>query len=332
MGLFCAAAYLLALCACTPEDQFTPEGQPKPGNPAPAASGGALAEPEYVRTPPPVAMPEAPGTNQTTNADATRSGFIDVSNINKGYVAAQCSASVRCRVRIRKGEEVDDYELSNDGSTSYYPITRGNGEYTVILYTFLRDGDGGPEYDQFISATATAALESEFGPYIVPTRLVEYTPESPCVVLSHEITQHAATDLEVIQQIYYWITENISYDTEKATELAGKRGAYEPNPDETLASGKGICYDYASLAAAMLRANAIPAKLIKGDVDAPDGSGTVYHAWNMVWTEETGWIAVELATNPDDWTRVDATFGASGAMDIGSFIGNGENYVPTSES
>ena len=53
---------------------------------------------------------------------------------------------------------------------------------------------------------------------------------------------------------------------------------------KTLRTGRGICFDYASLTAAMLRSQNIPARLEIGY------SGDVYHAWISVYTEETGWI------------------------------------------
>ena len=56
-------------------------------------------------------------------------------------------------------------------------------------------------------------------------------------------------------------------------------------------TGKGICFDYASLAASMLRSQGIPTKIIFGYV-APDN---LYHAWNMFYTEEKGWTKVEFS-------------------------------------
>ena len=76
----------------------------------------------------------------------------------------------------------------------------------------------------------------------------------------------------------------------------------------TLASGTGICFDYASLGAAMLRSLGIPCQVITGYVSPDD----VYHAWNMVYIDGE-WISVEISIKPNSWTRVDLTFAASGA-------------------
>ena len=86
-------------------------------------------------------------------------------------------------------------------------------------------------------------------------------------------------------------------------------------------SGKGICFDYAALAASMLRSQGIPCKLIMGNVSPDD----LYHAWNMFYTEETGWITVEFSVSAKSWNRLDLTFSANGEDQ--KFIGNGENYT-----
>ncbi len=316
-----AVAFMLAvvmvallLAGCTAEEGFSVGGQPE------------LANPEYQRTPPPVLMPEYIGANQFVYDDGTQSGFIDVSNINQGYIAASYTGPSSALLTVVQGssadgEVKDNYIISSDGSISFYPLTHGSGEYSFILYVNTQ----GDFYNRFLVGTATAQIESEFAPYIVPNRIVNYTPESEVVRLSHEITQNCGNDLEVVQQIYYWISENIVYDTDKAERELVSPSGYEPNLDETLSTGMGICYDYASLAAAMLRANGIPAILVKGNV--LQNGAPLYHAWNLIWVEDAGWIAVELAVNTSDWTRIDVTFAAGGAADIGRFVGDGENYT-----
>ena len=93
-----------------------------------------------------------------------------------------------------------------------------------------------------------------------------------------------------------------------------------PAPDVTIRRGKGSCLDYAALSAAMLRSQGIPTKLVFGYV-APDN---VYHAWNMFYTEESGWVTAKFEVTEDTWVRLDLTFAANGAN--AKFIGDGSNY------
>ncbi len=62
---------------------------------------------------------------------------------------------------------------------------------------------------------------------------------------------------------------NVDYDYDKAQNIVDNNvTGYLPDPDETLSTKKGICYDYAALAAAMLRSQGIPTKLITGYVSS----------------------------------------------------------------
>ena len=87
-----------------------------------------------------------------------------------------------------------------------------------------------------------------------------------------ELAASCTTDADIAAAVYDYMVKNIQYDTKKAASV---QNGYLPSPDETLKTGKGICFDYASLAAAMLRSEGIPCKLITGYV----GEET-YHAWN----------------------------------------------------
>ena len=66
----------------------------------------------------------------------------------------------------------------------------------------------------------------------------------------------------------------------------------------------------------------IPTKIIFGYVG---DSGDLYHAWNMYYTEESGWVAVEFEVSEDEWNRLDLTFSANGSDS--RFIGDGSNYL-----
>ena len=132
-----------------------------------------------------------------------------------------------------------------------------------------------------------------------------------------ELAASCTTDADIAAAVYDYMVKNIQYDTEKAATV---QNGYLPSPDETLKTGKGICFDYASLAAAMLRSEGIPCKLITGYV----GEET-YHAWNSFYVESEGWITVEIRAKADEWQRVDITF-AAGGMPAGE-IQNDSEYT-----
>ena len=94
---------------------------------------------------------------------------------------------------------------------------------------------------------------------------------------------------------------------------------YVPNPDDTLATGTGVCFDYASLGAAMLRSVGLPTKIITGYVTP----GDLYHAWIMVYIDGS-WHTGEFSVDSNSWSRVDLTFAASGSTE---FTGDGTSYT-----
>ena len=102
------------------------------------------------------------------------------------------------------------------------------------------------------------------------------------------------------------------------------KSGYVPDPDRALSKGSGICYDYASLMAAMTRSQGIPTRLVIGYA-----SKDIYHAWNEVWTDETGWITPELLLSQKGYNIVDATFyaGSADKASIAGYISDSGNYA-----
>ena len=115
--------------------------------------------------------------------------------------------------------------------------------------------------------------------------------------------------------------ENMDMGATEIMEQVAEETTKDIAETKTLSTGKGICFDYASLAAAMLRSQGIPTKLIFGYVSPDD----VYHAWNMFYTEESGWVTVSFEVSGNSWNRMDLTFSAGGAA--ASFVGDGSNYT-----
>ena len=216
--------------------------------------------------------------------------------------------------KVVKGEMSYNYDLPGDGTPIIVPINMGDGPYTFRVM----QNTSGNNYVELFSVIENVNLSSETAPFLVPNMFVNYNESSAVVAKARELAQGAANQGDVVRNIYQWVVDNITYDHDKAAQLASATG-YVPDPDATLASGTGICFDYASLGAAMLRSLGIPCQVITGYVSPDD----VYHAWNMVYIDGE-WISVEISIKPNSWTRVDLTFAASGAA---STIGDGTSYT-----
>ncbi len=262
---------------------------------------------------------QAPATSATAQFSKAvvsgRGAAIDTSSVADGYVAAEATSSSRLKFQVTKGDVSYNYDMPNNGTPVVCPINMGNG-----LYNFrVMQNTSGSNYVELLSTDLQVNVTTEFEPFIRPNVFCSYTDQSAVAAKARELAQGAENEGDVARSIYTWMKDNITYDKEKAKKLSSSTG-YIPNPDETLSSGTGICFDYASLAAAMFRSLGIPCKIITGYV-APDD---IYHAWNMIYIDGK-WESVEITVNPDTWTRIDTTFAASGADS--EFIGDGSNYT-----
>lgn len=102
--------------------------------------------------------------------------------------------------------------------------------------------------------------------------------------------------LETVVDITQWTYDSLEYDL-----------LYFPKTHsalETLVTKKGVCDEFAVLAAAMLRAKGIPTRLVTGLTYNPQsGKGWDNHAWLEAYNPNSGWIAL------------DPTFGEAGVVD-----------------
>jgi transglutaminase/protease-like cytokinesis protein 3 len=229
---------------------------------------------------------------------------IDASASEDGYVKIKYlkETAKKLKVIIEKGKEKYTYDLNSKGEYDTYPLQMGDGKYKIRVFENI----SGNKYSIKQTVTISVKLKEEKAPFLVPNQLVNFTDTSETIKKAAELTEGKTDDFEKIDVIYDYIITNIKYDAEKA---AAVKSGYLPSIDEILKSNKGICFDYASLMAAMLRSQDIPAKLVTGY----SSNLNVFHAWNEVYTEETGWIKLnEMYFDGYQWKLMDSTIASSG--------------------
>ena len=283
------------------------EGAPK-GNAAP------LTRSESVEFIPYAAPPFASSQYHEDLAEGDGVSFVDLSAVSEGYVAVSVSSAKRLKFQVLKDDATYNYDIASDGTPSVLPLQCGDGHYVFRVMENIE----GSKYAQIYLTECDVTLLDEFQPFLRPSDYSNYAPDSACVKKAAELAAECGSALEVVSAVYDYICRTVVYDREKAATV---QSGYLPVPDETMLTGKGICFDYASLAAAMLRSQGIPTKVIFGYVSPND----LYHAWNMFYTEESGWVTVKFEVSADTWTRMDLTFSAGGAPD--EFVGDGSNYA-----
>ena len=178
----------------------------------------------------------------------------------------------------------------------------------------------GSEYATVLSGTVNASLTDEFAPFVRPNQYVNFTADSKAVAKAAEICEGAADNLAKVEAVYSFVVNHLTYDKEKAQTV---KSGYLPDVDASLSSGKGICFDYAALMAAMLRSQGVPVKLVVGY------TGDAYHAWLNVWGEKEGWIEGKIYFDGKEWKLMDPTFASTGSQseEIMKYIGDGTNYT-----
>ena len=241
---------------------------------------------------------------------------IDASNTSEGYVMvryAGASEQVRLRITI-PGGTFYTYALAI-GQYETFPLTGGSGSYHMEVLEHAYDD----MYALAFSQDIEVALNDEFKPFLYPNQYAWYTQESQAVQYGIQLSEKSSDDLSYVENVYHYIIENVTYDKEKAENVQPN---YLPNIDETMSTGKGICFDYASLMTAMLRSQGIPTRLEIGY------SGEAYHAWISVYLKEAGWVDNIIEFDGTNWTLMDPTLGASNnKKSVEKYIGDGSNYV-----
>ena len=246
-------------------------------------------------------------------AEGSDHAMVDLSCVNQGYVAVSATSANRLKFLVIKEDVTYNYDIDSGGTPSVFPIQGGDGDYEFQVMENVTD----TKYAQVYATSCTVQLEDEFQPFLRPSDYVNYTKDSACVKKAKELAQEAGDALGVVSSVFSFICDTVTYDQEKASTV---QSGYLPDPDETMSTGKGICFDYAALTAAMLRSQGIPTKMVFGNVSPDD----LYHAWNMFYTEETGWVTAKYEVKGGEWNRLDLTFSANGT-DL-NFIGDGSNY------
>ncbi|MDB4868581.1 MAG: transglutaminase protein [Cohnella sp.] len=102
--------------------------------------------------------------------------------------------------------------------------------------------------------------------------------------------------------LYHWVGTRITYDDDKVRAYENQGQWREQNPEQTFATRKGVCIDYARLYAAMARAVNLDVRVVTGlGYDGRGGYGP--HAWNEVYlADRKQWIPLDPTwAKSGDW-------------------------------
>jgi transglutaminase-like putative cysteine protease len=214
---------------------------------------------------------------------------LDTSGLDKGTIGIRLAnkTTVDMKAKISKGSSSYTYTLkaSTDGQTVWLPLQMGNGQYEIAVLEHVT----GNKYRVNLAEKVNVTVTKTSDVFLNSTQGIAWQDADKALAKAKELTAGAATDEQKAKAIYEYIIRNVSYDKELARKVTSD---YVPDIDGTLASGKAICYGYATLYAAMLRSAGIPAKLAMGTTNLVDE----YHAWNEVYLNGK-WVIVDTTVD-----------------------------------
>ena len=207
------------------------------------------------------------------------------------------------------------------GERDIFPLSEGDGEYTVGVYEHLEDD----EFGQVLIVTIDVELIDDIAPFIRANQYVDFCENSRVVEVVNGLTMESDSFFSAVGSILNYVTESIEYNYELAENA---EHWYLPDLDSIIDQGEGFCFDIAALMVAMLRSRGIPAKLVVGNYIDIEGR-YMYHAWVSVYAEEDGWIGGNIEITGGTWNIIEPTFIARlGMSEALQLVGDGSNYHP----
>ena len=145
-----------------------------------------------------VRTPQASGTTTYSNNSVT----LDASNLSQGYVMVQYtggSSKIKVQV-IKSGGETYTYDLNARSAYEVFPMSEGNGSYTVRVLEQVQ----GNQYAVKFSQDLSVSLADQFAPFLYPNQYVNFTADSSVVKKGAEVAASSADALDVVSFTIMW--------------------------------------------------------------------------------------------------------------------------------
>lgn len=227
----------------------------------------------------------------------------------EGYIRISGSTNnSRIKLMVSGADNQVWYDVKlNEGKFNEEIWFDKQGKYTIKIMV--------NEYDRKYSYGPGITVENteELDRYLIPAKHIESSNEE-IINTAREITRTCSSDLEKARAIYDWVKDNIRYDYDKLLRHENDQYDNKYGALNTINSGKGVCYDYAALAAALCRSLGLRAKVVEGDLNSGPLKGL--HAWNEFYIAEL-----------ESWINIDITLGDTTGRNYFNFENNGESHT-----
>lgn len=237
------------------------------------------------------------------DAQAAAPAAIDTSTASEGYFTVHYNADVRMKVGVVYNNKTTYYNYE-PGTDSTYTFDQGDGMYTIKLFRNVR----GNSYATVTKTTVNVRLVDELAPYRISTFEIAFSEGDSVSTKAAELCEEMTSDVDKVLAIHNFVAANFVYDKQFAANVrSGALKSYIPDTNEVLSSGKGVCYDFSALFAAMCRSQGIACSIQKGYLNGQ------YHAWNVVYIND-GWVAIDMTASIAYEIAADSISECSGVM------------------
>ncbi|MFV0504057.1 MAG: transglutaminase-like domain-containing protein [Lachnospirales bacterium] len=210
---------------------------------------------------------------------------VDTTNSDSGYITVTASGASKMKpyvTQVKNSGQTYNYTITSSSPVNI-PLQLGSGSYKIVLLQAV----SGNKY-RAVSQKTLNVKDAGNSVYTNSIQMINFNTNMASIKALTEIMSEGATVVDKVTLLYTYMVTNYSYDFDKVKALANST-SYIPNIESTYSTKNGICYDFASLFAASLRANSIPTKLAMGYT--PEIS--TYHAWNQVFYESK-WNTIDI--------------------------------------
>ncbi|WP_162265427.1 transglutaminase-like domain-containing protein [Abyssisolibacter fermentans] len=209
--------------------------------------------------------------------------YFDLSEVNKGLLKVnfENTENKKIKIMVQKDNKKSFYDLK---APSQYPLNFGNGEYVVAILENTTEN----KYKSVSAKKINVNIANPTQVYLNQSQMLNWNENTEAIKKAKNLTKELTTNKEKAIAIHDYIVKNFKYDNDKINSI---ENSYTPNSETTFKSKSGICSDFASLYAVMLRSVNVPTKYVKGNKNDID----TYHAWNQVYLEDSNkWVTVDI--------------------------------------
>lgn len=210
---------------------------------------------------------------------------FDDSQLGKGFLGVSVIDDTDVVVRITQDGYKRVWPIKNDGSANVLPFSASKNPYDVLV------AEDNGETGIFLGEYTVQSSSDSDEVFLAPSMLVPYDEFEEVLMISRYLASISSNEEELLRNTVKYIESTYAQRKWYGND---DRLSGADHLNHILDEKSGACLDFATLFAALMRANGVPCKVVLGDVV---GESRQAHAWNEVKINGE-WRRVDLILKP----------------------------------